>query len=115
MQGRVAENGVELRLEGEGLAVHDPRVEAAGAGGSHLLGARVGAHHVAAEGAELLGQDAVSAAEVQDPLAGPRVEQRHHRHAEVGDEARVPGVELRVPRLASQRRIPPEAAVEAAS
>src|SRR5258706_154322 len=110
MQGCIAENGVELRLEGERLAVENARVESASPGRFHLRLAGVHADHLAAEGGELLGQDPVAATEVEDPLSGPGVEQRDHGHAEVGDEPRVPGVEVRVPRLPSHRWIPPEAA-----
>jgi len=48
MQGRVAEDGVELAVEIERLAILDARVESALAGGLNLFGARIDANDLAA-------------------------------------------------------------------
>jgi hypothetical protein len=42
----IGEDGVEAADEAQGLAAHHARIEAAGAGRSDLLGARIDADHL---------------------------------------------------------------------
>src|SRR5206468_11470304 len=81
------------------LGVAAPRVEAARPGGADLLRAAVDGDDAAAAGDELLREDAVAAAQIEDALARLRGEQGEHAGAEVGDEPRVPGIGVRIPVL----------------
>ena len=95
----VAEDGVELGVEAEALAVGDARVEAEASRGFDLRRARIDADDVASHRGELDRERAVAASEVEDSLAGLRREQLDHRRAEVGDEAGVACVRVGVPAL----------------
>ena len=61
MDRGIAEDGVELGIEGKPLALGDARVEAQAAGGLDLGCACVDADDVASELDELFGQSAVAA------------------------------------------------------
>ena len=91
MQSRVGEDGVERTeaLNIHLLGIRDEGVDAARARRlDHLLGA-VEADHPGAGLDNPLGQHAVAAADVQDELAGLRVEQLQHCIAEPRHEGRV--------------------------
>jgi hypothetical protein len=81
VERRVAEDGVELVLEAERLPVHDVSVEALGAGGRDLGWAPVHSHDPAAQGHELLREDPVPTAEVEDALPRPGRQQVDDRLA----------------------------------
>jgi hypothetical protein len=95
----VAEHGVELGVEVEEIPVADARIEADAACSFDLRGTRVDADYVSSERDEFRGQRTVAASEVEDSLAWLRREQFDHRRAEIGDEARVARVTVRVPGL----------------
>ena len=99
MERGVAEHGVELALEAEVLTVPDAGVEAERLRRVDLRGARVDAHHRAAERGELGGQHTIAAAEIQDALARLRGKELQHRRAELRNEARVARVPVGVPGL----------------
>ena len=115
VQGGVREDGVELAREGQLLAARDAAIEAARARARDLLGARVDADDLAAEGDELLGERAVAAAEVEDALAGARRQQLDDRHAEVAHEAGVLLVALGTPALCGFIRPPASSAASRSS
>jgi len=99
VESGVAEDGVEFVFEREVFAVDGLRGDAEFFCGFDLGGAGVDAEDVAAEGLELGGEDAVTAAEIEDAFAGLRGEEIEDGSAEVGDEAGVAGVGFGVPGL----------------
>jgi len=88
VQGGVGKYRVELLLEGEALARHDARVDAAGPRRRNHVGRGVDRDHLGPGGDDLLGQDAVAAAEIEDALARLGIEQFEHRRAEGRHEIR---------------------------
>jgi len=84
VQRRIAEDGIELALEAQSLAVTDAGIEPSAPRCRHLIAARIHANHVAAGGCKPLRQRPVAAAEVEDPLTGPRLKQGHDLGGEVG-------------------------------
>ena len=104
MQGGVREHRVELGGKGQLLPVHQPRVEAARRGGGDQIGRRIDRDHRGAGRRDPLRQHTVTAAEIEDPLAGPRIEQLDDRHAEHRHKAAGLGIALRLPALLSDPR-----------
>ena len=68
MQCRVREYRVELAVEGQILAGHYPRVDAAGPGRRDHLGCGVDGDNRSAGRGDLLGQHAVATAQIEDAL-----------------------------------------------
>lgn len=99
MQHGVGEDGVEFSGEIQFRGAEDPGVQSTGAGRFDLFGAGVDGDDVAADVAEANREGAVAAAEIENALAGLRVEELEDGRAELGDESRVAGVLLGVPLL----------------
>ena len=104
VQSRVREHCVEFGGEGQLLPVHQPRVEAARLGGGDQFGRGIDRDDFRAGRRDLLRQHAVTAAEVEDALAGPRIEQLDDRHAEHRHEGAGLGIALGLPALTGDRR-----------
>jgi hypothetical protein len=86
MQRRVRENGVELALEREVVAVYNPCVDAACLrGGDHVWRGIHGDHRCPCFD-DLFGQHAIAAAEIEDPLAHRRGQQFEDWQAERRDK-----------------------------
>ena len=75
MQRGIAKHGVETRLEAEPLPVHHRREQAALLRRQDLSRAGIDADHKAAESGDFLGQSAIAAAEIQNPLVRARIEE----------------------------------------
>ncbi len=99
MQRRIAEDGVELVRETEFRAIHYGRDEAALLRRIDLRGARVDPDDVATHLHQRRRQRTVTAAEIEDSLAGLRSQKLQDGHSKLGDEASVFRIALRVPRL----------------
>lgn len=104
MQRRIGEDRVELSLEGKRMAVDLLHLEALGGSGGEQLLAQIGAKHVGSASGDLLGENAVAAAKVENALALPRRQQIEHRTGKVGDETAFAGVILSRPALHWFRR-----------
>ena len=79
MQGRVAEDGVELLVEIEGLAILDAGIEPAFSGRFNLLGTRIDADDLAAQLDHFSGQRPVAAAQIENSLARLRIRAARRR------------------------------------
>ena len=88
MQDGVAEDRGEFVFEWQGFRARDARVEVARDGARDLFGAGIDGDDAAAGGDEFLGERAVTAAEIENPLAGFRREQLDDARPEIGNEAR---------------------------
>jgi hypothetical protein len=95
----VAEDGVELGVEVEALAVADAGVEAEAARSFDLCRTAVHGDHAASQSGQARGQRAVATSEVEDSLAWLRREECEDGRAEVGDEAGVARIGIGVPAL----------------
>ncbi len=104
VEGCVGEDGVEPGFVGEALGGVEVDLEAAddaaSTGGGDHGGGDVDSGEDGAGGGELLGEGSVTTAEIEDALAGLRVEEGDDSGGEVGDEASVGGVGVCVPDLA---------------
>jgi len=85
VQDGVAEDRGEFVFEWQGFRARDARVEVARDGARDLFGA---GDDAAAGGDAFLGERAVTAAEIENPLAGFRREQLDDARPEIGNEAR---------------------------
>jgi hypothetical protein len=81
VQRRVAEHRIELVVERERLTVPDPRIDPARAGGCDEGRTAVDPDDATAGGSELGRQDAVATTQIEDPLAGPWVQEVDDRGA----------------------------------
>jgi hypothetical protein len=99
VQRGVREHRVELALEGEALARHDPRVEPLRLGRGDHVGRGIDRDDCGAGGGELRGQHAVAAAEIENALAGLGREQLDDRRAKGRHKMRGLGITLRRPML----------------
>ena len=104
MQCGIAEDRVELAGELEVLAAGDAGVEPVPPCRRNLLRARIDADDVAAEAGEFERQRTIAATEVKDALTRLGREQLDDGRAELGDEAGVLGIAIRVPRLGGHNR-----------
>ena len=107
VQGGVAEDRVELRVEGQTLSGPDAGIEPSSPGRLDLLGASVQTDHRAARRHELLRQRSVAAPQVEDPFPRLRGQKLQNGCAEVRHEPSVPRVALRVPGLSSHAHASP--------
>ena len=88
VEGSVTEDSVELFIEGELMAVHNPYVQATPAGRFDLLDTAVDSQNVTAHCSQFFGQGAIAATQIQKAFAGFWREQFHDRTGEVRDETR---------------------------
>ena len=99
VQRGIAEDGVELTVEGELAEVGDPGIETALERRPDLFGAAVHRAAETAGPAQARGERPVAAAEVEHALTGKWFQQIHDRRTQVRDEARVLVVGVRIPPL----------------
>jgi hypothetical protein len=86
VQHGVREDRIELRIEGQRGGIHHARVNPSPTRSSHHLGRRI-----------------VAAADIEDPLTGPRRQARENVRAQRGHERRVLFVLLGIPGLSHHR------------
>jgi hypothetical protein len=99
VQDGVRKDGIELAVERQRARVDMPHVEPPRASRRHHPGRRVDANHGGPERRQLLGERAVAASEIENPLAWPRGQQSDNWSGQVGDEPGVGGVIRGVPSL----------------
>ncbi len=97
VQCRIGENGVELGVEMHVRGIDGQRIQALRAGCADHVEAVVDPGHLGPALGDFLRQHPVAAADVEDPLAGLRVEQIERRHSQLGHERTDPGIIRRIP------------------
>jgi len=103
VQRRIGKGRVKLAREGKPRAVGNARVESSPLRRRDHLRGGIDAHHDRARGGNFLAQHAVTASEVQDALAGKRLEQIEHGLPERWNEVRVLRITVRLPALRGRR------------
>ncbi|MNT05589.1 hypothetical protein D3C72_1402140 [compost metagenome] len=101
MQRRVAEHCIERAVEGQRVTVHHLRIDTPCTGGDHHFRRSIDALHVCAAEGQFGGEHAIATAQVEDALAGTRVEQTRYGAAEGRHEAGIDRIVLGIPLLAS--------------
>ncbi len=99
MERGVREHGIEFAAEGQLLAVHDPGIDPARPGRSDHVRSGIDCDHRGAGRDDLLGQDAVAAAQIEDVLTSGWREQFEDGSAEGRHEMRGLGITLGRPAL----------------
>lgn len=96
---RIGEDRVELGLEGKRVAVDALHLETFGGGSGQTLLAQITPKDVGAGSGDLLGQCAIAAAKVENPLAALRRQQIENVVGQLRNEASVAGIILGRPAL----------------
>ncbi len=102
MQRRIREDRIELLAEGQVHRIHDTGVEATSPRCRDHLLARIHTYYDCSRAHQPLCQRAIAAAEIENALASTRLQQRHDRRAQLGDEAGGALVFLGIPALTGQ-------------
>src|SRR5581483_8586762 len=95
-QRGIAEDRIEGGAKAQALSVHGGNFEIAPARGGKLGGAGIDADDTAPGGGDLFAERAVAAAEIQNVLARLRIEDLEQRLGQIGDEAGVARIGLRI-------------------
>ena len=97
-------DSIELALEGQRMAVNPLHLNALGSSSGQQLLGEIGAKNIGARSGDLLGQHAVAAAKVEDPLAALGRQQVDSGTGKLGDETPLVGIVVSRPALHRLRR-----------